>query len=91
VTDENIVLDGYAFADKCVAGNLAVFADPGTFLYLYKCTDFGVVVNFASVKIHKFVYIDVFTELYVGGYFFHFLSYWLSQSSQRSQRILFLA
>ena len=75
VTDKNIVLDGDAFADKGVAGNLAVLADSGIFLYFHESTDFGIVVDIASVKVHEFVYLDVFTELYIQKQFFSFFLY----------------
>src|SRR6266568_6745657 len=43
VPDEDVVLNGYAFTDEGVAGDLAVAPDPGVLLDLDKCADLGVI------------------------------------------------
>jgi hypothetical protein len=49
VAHEDIVFDGDPFADEGVAGDLAVFTNPGVFLDFYESTDLGVVSNRATV------------------------------------------
>ena len=77
---ENVIFDGYAFADERVAGNLAVFADPGAFLYLYKVTDFCVITDGAAVKVDKVVNVDAFAEFYIWGDLFQFKIYFTAEA-----------
>jgi len=44
-----IVFNGYPLTDKCMTGNRTVFADLGTFLYLNKCSYFGVIPNITTI------------------------------------------
>ena len=57
--NEDIVLDGYAFAYKGMAGDLAVFAYGGVFLDFYKGANLGVIADGAAVEV------DEVGELYV--------------------------
>jgi hypothetical protein len=54
VTDEHVVLDRNPFANKRVAGDLAVPTNFGVLLNFHKRADFGVIADFAAVQIDKF-------------------------------------
>jgi hypothetical protein len=64
---ENIVFDGYAFADEGVTLYLAIPADRGIFLYFNKGTYFGVVANGTPIKIDELREFDIFSQLYIVG------------------------
>src|SRR5262249_59994818 len=53
VAHENVVLDGHAFADKRVTGDLTVLSDLGVLLNLDEGTDFCVVTDIAPVKVDE--------------------------------------
>src|SRR5258708_39951839 len=49
MSNEDVVLDHYALADKGMALNLAAFSYDCVFLYLNKCADFCLVTDFTSI------------------------------------------
>jgi hypothetical protein len=53
VTDENLFFDGYPFADKGVATNLAPGPDAGPFLDFDEGADAGLVADLATVEVHE--------------------------------------
>ena len=77
---ENVIFDGYAFADERVAGNLTIPADFGPFLNFYKVTDFGVITNGAAVKVDEVVNLDAFAEFYTWGDLFQFKIYFAAEA-----------
>jgi hypothetical protein len=68
-----MVLYGDTFADEGVALDFAILANPGSFLYLNKGTDFGIVAYLAAIEIHKVLDANVFTKFHIRGYVFHWL------------------
>ena len=65
MSDETVVFNGNAFADKRVALNFTVAADPRTFLYFDERTDFCIFTNFASVKIDKMCKLNVLSQFHI--------------------------
>src|ERR1019366_2803972 len=63
VPDEDVVLNGYAFADEGVAGDLAVAPHPGVLLDLDKRADLGVIAHLAAVQVDEPGELDVLTQL----------------------------
>src|SRR5712692_10881459 len=56
VSDKDLLLQSYSFADKRVTGNFAPTANPDSFLDFDKGTDFHVIANLAAIKIGEPVY-----------------------------------
>jgi len=67
VPDEHFVLDGDAFANEAVAGDLAAPADAGSFLYFDEGADLGLVADRAAVKVSEGVDGYAVSELDVVG------------------------
>src|SRR5438105_2044096 len=67
VAHENIVLDGYPFTYKTMARDLAVFPYFGIFLNFDKCTNLGVVANFAAIEIDELRELCIFSQSHVRG------------------------
>ena len=65
VTDEDVVFDGDAFANKGMAGNLAIAADGGILLDLDECANLGVIADLAAVQVDELGELDVLAQLYV--------------------------
>jgi hypothetical protein len=63
MSNKDVILNGYAFADETVAGNFAALPDLDPLLNFDESTNFRVVPNLASVKINKIVNCDVATKL----------------------------
>src|SRR5438876_9104588 len=66
VADEDVVLDGHAFANERVAGDLAVLADVRVLLNFDKGTDLGVVAYFAAIEVDEPRQLDAFAQLHIG-------------------------
>src|SRR5262249_8252137 len=64
---EDVLLDSDAFADKSVAGDLAVAPDPGVLLDLDKRADLGVITNLTAVQVDELREFDVLAQLDVGS------------------------
>ena len=54
MTDEHVVLNGDAFANKAMAGDLAVLPDGCVLLDFNKGSDFRVLSDLAAVKVDEF-------------------------------------
>jgi hypothetical protein len=54
MSDEDIVLDNDAFADKGVTGDLAASSDTGIFLDFHECADLRLVSDLASIQVYEF-------------------------------------
>ena len=67
VADENGVFDGHAFAEEGVAGDFAMGADLHAFLDFDESANFGVVADFAAVKIHEGEDLDILAEFDIGS------------------------
>ena len=67
MADEHFVFNAHTFTDESVAGNFATRTDPGTFLYLDKGSDLGVISNLAPVKICEGKNLDPLAKLHVRG------------------------
>ncbi len=65
MADKNIVLDGHAFADECMAGDLAAPADLGVFLNFDKGSDLRFVADFASVQVDELGEPDTLSQFHV--------------------------
>ncbi len=68
VANEHFVLNRHPFANKGVAGNFTSGANPGAFLNLNKCADFGVVTNRTTIQIREGKDLDPLAELHIRGY-----------------------
>ena len=66
MADEHVILDGHAFADEGVAGDLAPPANAGILLNLDEGADLGFVADLAAIEIDELRKLDVFPELHVG-------------------------
>jgi homogentisate 1,2-dioxygenase len=53
VSDKDVVLDGYAFADKGMTGDLAAFADISVLLYLDKGSNLRLVSDLTAVEVNE--------------------------------------
>ena len=73
MADEDLVLDGDAFADEGVALDLAVLADGGVFLDFDEGADLGAVADGAAVEVDEVVQLDVLSKDDVWCYFFHYI------------------
>ena len=67
MSDEDVVLDGHAFTDEAVAGDLAVLSDSGPFLYFDERPYFGVVADFTAIEVHEVLDLYVVPKFYVRG------------------------
>ena len=65
MTDEYLVLDGYAFTNESVARNFTVLSDFGILLNLHKCAYFRVITNLTAVQIDKPGELHVLSEFHV--------------------------
>ena len=65
--DKALVLNVDAFADECMAGNLAGSSHRGALLDFNKCPDPGVVTHTTAVEIHEGMDLDVLAQFDVGG------------------------
>ena len=65
MADEDVVFDVHSFANKSMAGNLAVPADAGVFLNLDERADLCFVADLASIEIDEFRKLHVFAEFHV--------------------------
>jgi hypothetical protein len=71
VADEHIVFDHDTFTNEGMAGNFAIAAHGRIFLNFHKCSDGGVVANFAPVEIYIVVSLYISAEYDIAGYGFH--------------------
>jgi hypothetical protein len=65
VADKDLILDGYAFANKGMARNLAPAANLGSFLNLDEGPYLGVIPDLAAIEVRESEYTDAFPELNV--------------------------
>ena len=72
MTYEDVIFDGYSFADKGVARYFDILADFRIFLDFYKRTDLGVVADRAAVEIDESGYLHVLAKTDVGSYGYEF-------------------
>jgi hypothetical protein len=63
--DENIIFNGYSFADEGVAGYFTVFANKRILLNLNKSADFCIITNATAIKIDKLGEFYIFSEFYI--------------------------
>jgi len=70
----------YPFANKGMTGNFTILADGRSFLNFYKGSDLRVIVDAASIYIHKIKNLHILANLYIiyalliviDSYCFHF-------------------
>src|ERR1700742_207857 len=65
VTDEDVIFDDHALADKGMAGDLAAPPNPGVLLNLHEGADFAFVAHLTTIKVDEFGQPDVGAELYI--------------------------
>src|ERR1700733_3293910 len=65
VADENVVLNDYAFTNKCVAGDFAALADASILLDLHECANLGFIADFAPIQVDELGELDVLSKLYI--------------------------
>ena len=73
VSDKNVVLQSYAFADEGVAGNFTAAANFCAFLDFDKRADFYIVADFTAVKIGEAENADISAQLHIGSNFLKWL------------------
>jgi hypothetical protein len=66
VTDKDAVLNGHAFADEGVTGNLDPTADLCAFLDFHKRANLRLVANFTAVQIDEGIDLDISAQRHVG-------------------------
>jgi hypothetical protein len=67
MTDKDIILNDDAFTNKCMAGDLTVFADLRTFLDLYKVYDLAVVNYLTAIEILEIIDFNIFPQYNIGS------------------------
>jgi hypothetical protein len=65
VAYEDIILDLYSFADKCMAGDFDISSDPDIFLDLNEGANLTVVADRTAIEIHERKDSHIFAQLHI--------------------------